>query len=171
MARRTRHRSRRRRKGGKLLSKAEMQSIGNMASKTQKDALEVQNKASKAMQDIQSLKAKSLGSGVPSLCNNPFMKNSKKCQKALGAAKSPFSQTLQTQTWRKKISQIQTPFSQTLQTQTWRKKISQIQTPFSQTQQTWRQKKISQISQISQTPQTQKTLILYKFLKIKIVFS
>ena len=84
---RKRSRSRRRR-GGKMISKDQMKSIGAMAAKTQEDALAAQSKASSALQDMQTLKAKSLATGIPSLCNNPFMKNSKKCQKALGAAKS-----------------------------------------------------------------------------------
>ena len=76
-SRRSRRRSRRSR-GGKQLSKAEVKSIGNMAAKTQKDALAAQNKASKVMQDAQTLKARSLATGVPSLCKNPFMKNNPK---------------------------------------------------------------------------------------------
>ena len=78
----------RRRRGGKMLSPSKMKSIGKMAAKTQANALAAQSKASNAMRDMQSLKAKSLATGIPSLCNNPFMKNSEKCQKALSAAKS-----------------------------------------------------------------------------------
>ena len=58
-SRRSRRRSRRSR-GGKQLSKAEVKSIGKMAARTQKDALAAQSKASKAMQDAQALKARSL---------------------------------------------------------------------------------------------------------------
>ena len=75
-SRRSRRRSRRSR-GGKQLSKAEVKSIGKMAARTQKDALAAQSKASKAMQDAQALKARSLATGVPALCKNPFMKRNK----------------------------------------------------------------------------------------------
>merc|ERR1711865_21580 len=40
------------------------------------------------MRDMQSLKEKSLATGIPSLCKSPFMKNSEECQKALGVAES-----------------------------------------------------------------------------------
>ena len=90
-SRRSRRRSRRSR-GGKQISKAEVKSIGKMATRTQKDALAAQAKASKAMQDAQALKVKSLATGIPSLCKNPFMKNHPKCMKKLQAAKSAAGQ-------------------------------------------------------------------------------
>ena len=66
--------------------------MGKMAARTQKDALAAQSKASKAMQDAQALKARSLATGVPALCKNPFMKNHPKCMKKLQAAKSAAGQ-------------------------------------------------------------------------------
>ena len=85
MARRTKRRSRRRRGGENTDNaefKAKMDNVATQANKTIADANKAMASASKAKMDASNMARAARVSGIPSICKNPFMKDSAKCKMA-----------------------------------------------------------------------------------------
>ena len=62
--------------------KAKMDKVATQANKTIADANKAMDTANKAKQDASNMARAASVSGIPSICKNPFMKDSKKCKMA-----------------------------------------------------------------------------------------
>ena len=86
MARKSRRSRSRRRRGGmntdNTAFKAKMDNVVGQANKTIGDANTAMASATKAKMDTMNMARAARVSGIPSICKNPFMKDSAKCKKA-----------------------------------------------------------------------------------------